>query len=647
MSSRDYVVMNYRSDIDGLRGISVLAVFLYHLFPAFLPGGFLGVDVFFVISGYVVTKSILKNEARVDLREFYTKRLKRLFPALAFYTALITVFIAIVVNPYDGYNLINSGIYSLFGGTNFFFLYKSFDYFSPSVELNPFLQTWSLSVEEQFYIFYSIFLYLFSLNGNAKWRQGFLVALVAASFVWGWFASQKIEQNAFYMLTSRFWEMGVGAFLGLNHFEDKFKDSGATLASVSLPLIIGSFIFSDKTMGVPLSSAAIPVLGTSVLLLFGNRKTFVKKTLNSKFVLWTGKLSYSLYLWHWGVIVLAKWTLGITWWSSVLIVILSYLFATASYYLVELPVRYGNLSSMKLFTGIGLIGVVLVGVLLNFHVVNKAFFWEEYEPLKLWSANRGDITQHMLEVDVEKAKCRLAGSQGDDYLLSAIDECILNRAGNKTIYVFGNSVADHFIPMLRSYVLENNMKLVSYTAPSCGFSFSYHDSVKGVSDVKGCRDYGERYLSAVLSRIKEGDIFFLNHTFAHERRDAIVSRLGEILLNLREKKVNLILPVPGPRFNIGGIRCKFWRNVNPECIENSSVSLEEVNKRNERFFRIIKDLGSFKNLIVWNYLNVLCRNGTCTMYSDGEVIYRDHHHLTVVGAEKLEESFFMEIKDQD
>jgi len=310
---------SYRPEIDGIRAFAVTAVIINHFNKEILPSGYLGVDIFFVISGFVITSSLASRPSK-DFRDFltgfYTRRIKRLVPALVLFV-LITSILICLFNPTPSASL-TTGIASLFGLSNLHLLRQSTDYFAASTELNVFIHTWSLGVEEQFYFLFP-FLVWFTGFGrlaakgsrNLFWVMGGLSVTSLIAFVYSYETNQPA---AYFLMPTRLWEMGAGCllFLSMKHFNSFFR----TLEKIPPLIVTGAIVavlFAPLQFAVQ-ATFSIVVL-TAVLITCLRSGTATYKLFTHPRVVYIGLISYSLYLWHWGVLSLSRWTIGIHWWS--------------------------------------------------------------------------------------------------------------------------------------------------------------------------------------------------------------------------------------------------------------------------------------------------------------------------------------------
>jgi peptidoglycan/LPS O-acetylase OafA/YrhL len=291
--------MIYRPEIDGLRAFAVLPVIFFHAgFPSF-SGGFVGVDVFFVISGYLITSIISAelDKGSFTLAKFYERRARRILPALFFVMFASMPAAWLIMMPHQlqdfGQALVATSLYV----SNILFWLKS-DYFAPAAELNPLLHTWSLAVEEQYYIFYPLMLMLLWSRGK-KIVLATVFALGVASLTFSEWASFNYPSANFFLLTSRAWELMVGGILGLAVFRRISAGPIAELgAAAGLALICLSVVLLDGEVRFPGLYALMPVLGTASIIYFASSATVVGRFLSLKPIVGVGLLSYSAYLWH-------------------------------------------------------------------------------------------------------------------------------------------------------------------------------------------------------------------------------------------------------------------------------------------------------------------------------------------------------------
>ncbi|MBM5815569.1 MAG: hypothetical protein FJ083_02960 [Cyanobacteria bacterium K_Offshore_surface_m2_239] len=354
----------YRPEIDGLRAVAVLAVLIHHFDPAWLPGGFLGVDLFFVISGYVVTASLARRQERhwrEMLAGFYTRRFRRLIPALLVMVLVTAIAFTAFVSRSDAtYGpIMGTGLTSLIGASNLYLLRTGTDYFNFSTQFNPFLHTWSLGVEEQFYLLWPVLVLLTGVGfrgaGTRALRLLLLLTLILSllSFALYWrLSTSSATAAAFYLMPARFWELSAGALLVLvQALRPPATRPSASLLRPgplsswlcwgSITLVLVAFVVSNESAFV---FKPVFVVATAALMAGLSRHSRLGRALSHPALLAIGMASYSLYLWHWPFIVLLRWTLGLRM-LTLLPLTIAIALATWASYKLETRFRFGAIGA--------------------------------------------------------------------------------------------------------------------------------------------------------------------------------------------------------------------------------------------------------------------------------------------------------------
>jgi peptidoglycan/LPS O-acetylase OafA/YrhL len=354
----------YRPDIDGLRAIAVMSVLLYHIFPEYISGGFIGVDVFFVISGYLISQIIITQVAanQFTIRDFYIRRVRRIFPALGV-MLIITTILAWLLYPY--YLWVDYG-HQLLAGVGFvsnIYSYATINYFEDVVTYQPILHLWSLGVEEQFYLLWPLLIY-----AAFRWHARFshIVILVTLwSFASNILLIQSYPNATFYLPMMRIWELGLG---GIIAYQALSAPHGATthwvraeiVGVLSLTAIVGSAVLFDKHTLFPGYWALVPVLGAVGIVHSAPQSRILKKIISARIMVWIGLISFPLYLWHWPILQFS--TLLLTTLDTIqkfAVLGMSIICAVISYRVVEQPIRRGRwrtLSPLIIVAIMGLIG---------------------------------------------------------------------------------------------------------------------------------------------------------------------------------------------------------------------------------------------------------------------------------------------------
>ena len=339
---------SYRPEIDGLRAFAVVAVIINHFNKNILPGGYLGVDIFFVISGFVITSSLYRKPSKNFkdfISGFYERRIKRLVPALTVFVIIASIAICLF-NPKPLLTL-RTGLTSLFGFSNLYLLKQSTNYFAQSTTLNIFTHTWSLGVEEQFYL---LFPFLIWFSGFGKQTQKgirnlslIISGLTIASLISFLYFYSTNQPAAYFLMPTRFWEMASGCLLFLGSLS---RSSIIRFFERVPPLVLIVFIVGVMYLPISIARASTFAVIVLTLILINSLKknTIAFKIFTHPNVVYIGLISYSLYLWHWGVLSLSRWTIGIHWWSIPFQVAIIFCLSILSYRWIETPFRENSWS---------------------------------------------------------------------------------------------------------------------------------------------------------------------------------------------------------------------------------------------------------------------------------------------------------------
>ncbi|WP_164847366.1 acyltransferase family protein [Sphingobium algorifonticola] len=350
--------MKHRTDIDGLRAIAVMPILLFHAGISILPGGFLGVDIFFVISGFLITGILMRDmdADRFSILTFYRRRIVRIFPALFLMLAAVLIVATQLQLPNE---LEKTGWASASAAafvSNIRY-WRSVDYFGGFAEMRPLLHTWSLGVEEQFYIFFPLFLLIVRRWARAYVRQA-LIAVVILSFLAALVMAAIQPAAAFYLLPARAWQLALGGLVAVGVFPQVAQQSRRdALAGCGLAMIVIAILIVQEDWALPAPWGLLPSLGAALLIAYGE-DSVTHRLLRLPALRWIGAISYSLYLWHWPIITFYRLEKGLslTLTESALLVAASFAAAAASFYLVERPMlrRFREGPSKPIVTAGGL-----------------------------------------------------------------------------------------------------------------------------------------------------------------------------------------------------------------------------------------------------------------------------------------------------
>ena len=634
----------YRPEVDGLRALAVLPVILFHAgFEAF-SGGFVGVDVFFVISGYLITTIIISElgEGKFTIANFYERRARRILPALFLIMAVCLPFAWFWLPAADLLEFGTSLAYVSIFLSNVFFWIDT-EYFDTAIDVKPLIHTWSLAVEEQYYILFPVFLTLTWQLGTK--RIVFLLVLIfLASLgiaVWGSQSTNPtVSVGAFYLLPARGWELLVGGFAAFYlHHKAHFNSRGVNqfLSLLGLGLIIYSIVYFDKTTPFPSLYTLIPTIGTALIILSAVRRTLVNKLLSLKFFVGIGLISYSAYLWHQPLLAFARYRVLGELSNSVLLTLCasSLLLAWVSWRYVEAPFRSKQKFSRKSIFLMSASGIVAFGVIGLTLVFTNGF-----------SVHKNSaITDRLSEIGIEKFEPDngklwpetwgvLRGLYGDeDYFIENNPADRRNNFGpsthKKRVLVVGNSHSkDLFNVFYYSNEISSHFDVARY-----GIQF---------------RNVDIDFYSGVPYR--NADVIILATAFTDEDLDVLYELSSRISA---DSKQLFIVEEVFPFFSTGsdtaadyiiskemhteGIRPEDLRHkVNSAYtnlyLQNSTSKVYQ--KRQQVYDRVKARISSDHPQVVFlNRMDYICRDNLCHgLTPDGRKTFYDSSHQTKAGA---------------
>jgi peptidoglycan/LPS O-acetylase OafA/YrhL len=448
----------YRPEIDGLRSLAVGAVIIYHsqiniLNHQFLKGGFLGVDIFFVISGYLISSIILRELFKTEtfsFKYFYEKRIRRILPALLFVMIISLPVAWIFLLPGDLVEFSKSILYSLGFSSNFYFHLSGLQYGDIDGLLKPFLHTWSLSVEEQFYILFPIFL-IFTFIYLRKFLFYVLVFGFVLSLGLAEWAGEKNSSLNFYMLPSRGWELLAGTILAYLEITKgrKFKQTivNSIFTIIGIFLILLSFYFFDDEVSHPSFYTLLPIIGTCLIIWYSNEDEIITKVLSSKIFVQIGLISYSLYLWHYPIFAFARvneFTQGSII-KKLSLGLLVLLISIISYYFVEKPFRNKRVKFNS----------ILIGLLLSIMILTISSYYIIIKSGKVNDFNI--IVEKTISSPTFDSECKFSTGHpnflNDDLFINRFNKC--KKKYKKFILILGDS---HSVDIFNSFSKISNEK---------------------------------------------------------------------------------------------------------------------------------------------------------------------------------------------
>ena len=672
--------LKYRPEIDGLRAIAVLAVIFYHsqikFFNInFFNGGFIGVDIFFVISGYLISSIILKElytTGKFSFSYFYERRARRLLPVL-FLVMLFSMPAAwIYLLPNTFIDFSKSILSSLIFSSNFYFWIEGQQYATQSALLKPFLHTWSLSVEEQFYIIFPLFL-LFVFKFFKKYLLLILFFIIFLSLMlatWGSYTSPSFN---FYMLTSRLWELLAGAALASLELRYGRKSKiviAQSLSFLGIALIIYSIIFFNDKMLHPSFYTILPIIGVMLLIWFLNEKLILNTILSSKLFVSIGLISYSLYLWHYPIMAFDRIKdFSPSESDKMQWIFLTFLFSIISYFLVEKPFRNKKKISKKtLFISVSLSFLLISAI--NFYTIKSNGFINSLA---------GILQKEFKNIE---PKNRLKDEEGRIcHRITIIkDACNFNKNGKRKVFLVGDSNLATFMYELKNKLIDEDYEFLARTNGGCWYlpnfireelnkkakskqcNLKYRNDLRKelLSNPNSILIIGGRlplYLSRNYFDNKEGGVEneTLMFNFKHIEnkynfKDGFRFYLSEIL----DKKIKVILvyPIPEVGWNVPNKIFKdspkrYIKKIEKNYYDNPITTSFKVYK--ERTKESFKLLDSFQNKNINRvyphtlFCNTQIKN-RCLTHDDKNIFYFDDNHLSSAGSSLLVDLIIKEIK---
>ena len=452
----------WRSDITGIRAIAVLPVLIFHAFPSIFPGGFLGVDIFFVISGYLISGIIFRGliNQNFSYTDFYVKRIRRIFPNLILVLAFVLLVGYFILFAYEYDTLGKHVIASSFFAQNFRLLKEAGDYFATSEIGKPLLHLWSLAIEEQFYILFPLVCsFIWSISKRSSFIIGFTVLCIAT----GSFAACLMSSNstfAFYFPLTRFWEIGVGMILAYLESFKKFDtrllslETRQVLSVAGFTAILGSMLFYSPGIQVPGWYSLLPVLGTALVISAHEDAVINRTVLTWKPMIFVGLISYSLYLWHWPLLSFLHLSLeSVQAWQNGLALVASFVIASLVYRYVENPFRiYKGLSQKRLISL--LMGILILCAGCGFAIdKTNGFKWRNFNQ-KFQEMNAF--------VDWVSYSKRLHHRQ-----INGVDLWVSDSKQNPEILILGDSHAEQYLERVYDQSRQTGKVVAFMTVPGC------------------------------------------------------------------------------------------------------------------------------------------------------------------------------------
>lgn len=639
----------YRPDIDGLRAVAVLSVVLYHLQPDWLPGGFVGVDIFFVISGFLITRNIWLEmlDGRFTLGNFYVRRIRRIAPAFLAMASATLAFGALVLTPDDLDRLAQTALWGVFSASNVFFWLKlETSYFADSSAEEMLLHTWSLGVEEQFYMVWPLLLLLcVRLPRRAMAAIVLAATLCVLSYLLTELRLDEAPKFTYYMLPSRAGELMLGALLALFSREGPSRRvlPGAIveLAAAAGFLLMGaSLVLLQPDSRFPGINALWPTMGAALVMLAGqNGSRLASALLSTRPMVFIGLLSYSLYLWHWPVLAYIRYFYGdVSLPHGLLAVIVMSVLAYAAYRWVEVPARRWRAPAWRqVVTLLAVPGALLAGAaVLIFAAGGVADRLRESTDYLAGIERLEKLTQ---AAPAFEQVCQLA--QHDDSILDQ-SRCMLGpnstalteAGGDARILLWGDSMASHYVGLISVLADAGGFDFRNAAHAACPPVFAAGHGVGRYAD--GCSRFVSFMREQLLSGRYETVVMSAGWKNYDDRNPNFRRDLSQTIDALHRAGVRVVLIGHLPRFNGYNRRCELReiRSWHLDCSERGSI-VDSGDTWINRHLRKVAD--TQPNITYLDARALLCSNGRCVAYADGLPLYFDTGHLSMAGSQRLGE----------
>ena len=621
--------ISYRPDIDGLRAISIIGVILYHAQINFynyniFKGGFLGVDIFFVVSGYLITSIILKEleKKQFEFLYFYERRIRRIIPAFIFLILFILPASFFILMPTQFLELSYSILSSIFFNSNIYFWYTNNLYGAQETFLLPFLHSWSLSIEEQFYLIFPLLLFLIWKYKKKK-LLNILLLLLFISFFFSVYELHNKNNFSFYMLHTRSWELLLGSVLAcipkkkLNLFSSKVWGGASYLGII---LIIMSFILFKNENDHPSYWTLLPILGTCLIICCPSNLNF----LSNKLMVWIGSISYSLYLWHYPIFTLSKitnFTNGELI-KKIFILFMVFFMSIVSYYLIEKPFRENNFKFRNILKIISIFYLILIFLLL--FVIRFEGFPKRTEITKNYNLDKryyllndhysfrvNYIPNNFLENNYQKNVLFIGNSFGEDLFKSFY----LNKEK------FKNYNFDLISPKIRTKSIRYDIKCLD----------QFLTQKKTL-----CENFD--YTDSIYEQFNKSDIIILSSFWD----ETDITKLNKIIDLLYENKKTIIIVGQSiilktkTSYNFNPLDYFVYLNKRlPNKYELMAIEKAVYSDQDQSINRELSSIAKQRNITFLNPIEYQCdlENKTCKLLLDDNYkIYFDYGHLTKEGA---------------
>jgi peptidoglycan/LPS O-acetylase OafA/YrhL len=630
---------DYRTDIDGLRALAVLSVILFHISHSILPGGFVGVDIFFVISGYLISLNLFTeiSEKRFSLTNFYYRRVKRIVPVMLVVCLVVTVIAQLFMIPEDAEDTARSAFWSLFSLANvYFWLNQDTSYFASASEELPLLHLWSLGVEEQFYLIWPVLLMILIPIVTRKTIMVSLLLVCLASTVLAELTFTSIPMFTYYMLPTRIGELLIGAVVALNQVSPNGirikKVAASALSWLGLILLFSSFVLITKSDVFPGLWSLLPTVGAGLIIFSGTgHKGFVQKLLSIKILVFLGLISYSAYMWHWPILAFyryANYEINLATGSILfgVIICVSWL----SYQYIETPSRRSKLGKNKTFVYYFGFPVVILGIIFIYFLKTDGFGLkltpksvylkqvEQFSDEKRATFTYDYVCQGPLITDktIANERCII---RHDDAITEAVSTIL-----------WGDSNAAHFVGAIAAFAKESGFSFKNIQASSCPPLES--DPSKYVEKNKLLKCAAS--LKTIWPELKHYKNVIISAAWTNYQPETsdFLSQFYTTVHKLLKSADNVLIIGKVPYFLDYDGKC--WLKELNYSMVNCAVTDRPIAENIARTNNTLKEFASkTPGVEYYDFNSSLCENDECSLYnSDGTSLYIDRTHLSIPGS---------------
>lgn len=629
--------MSYRPDIDGLRALAVLAVVIFHFNKKWLPGGFVGVDIFFVISGYLITGIILKEVSKGEFSfvDFYMRRVRRILPAAFFLIFVTTLFGLAFMVPLDARDLASSAIASIFSVANiYFWKYLDISYFAASSDMVPLLHMWSLGVEEQFYLVWPALLIILYKVGGRKGVVSAALLIAVVSVLYGESKLVSDPRFAYYMLPSRAGELLVGAlaFFASEIWKGRVSQFIAQVLAAGGVVAVGwSIAIISETGGFPGVISLLPVVGVAVIIFAGAvSNNIISSILSFRPFVFVGLVSFSLYLWHWPILAFYRYAYGQPVGLGYVICAGLLVVATlASYYLVEVPFRRpvkGGFSFKAM--AVSLSAVLTISV--SYYAIANKGFVKELSPDGYYAKVAEHFNQTKAAYRYEY-NCQTA--KYDEKLITS-KRCVIGPADKRpSVLIFGDSNSAHYVGYWKVVAEDQGVTMRNISHSSC-VPFPGEKSRPYVKEAD--RDSCQKFNTQIRDSFDDFDTIIVSADWEgyRYRSKSYISDIESLAKELSATGKKIIIGLKVPIFRSYDRSCDA-KAIKIPGINCAARGLYADTGETEMNNKIIAIVGKYTNIKIFTLRRYICANGTCSAYLGGKPIYFDLGHLSMAGSEQI------------